>query len=205
MVNNGGIVGNRPLSDASEVEVTSRQDLRDWLAANHGRDRGVWLVTHKKAAGDKYLSVGEIVQECLCFGWVDSLTRGKDDLRSMLWISPRKSGSNWSRVNKDHVARLEAAGLMTEAGRSVIDRAKTDGTWTALDDVENLIVPSDLAAALAAGPDLRAVWDAYPRSVKRGALEILLNAKRAETRAHKIQIICDCAAAGTRPFQWSKG
>ncbi len=112
---------------------------------------------------------------------MDSLTRRKDDLRSMLWISPRKPGSNWSRVNKGLVAELETAGQMTAGGRAVIDRAKADGTWTALDDVENGVVPPDLEAAL----------------------EILLNAKRAETRTRKIGDIVDAAQAGKRPFQWS--
>ena len=195
-------MSKKPLTDAEEVEVASAHELRDWLAQNHTRDRGVWLVSFKKADPDRYLSVGEIVDQCLCFGWVDSLTRSKDDLRSMLWISPRKKGSNWSRVNKEKVARLEAEGLMAPPGRAVIERAKADGTWTALDEVENLVIPSDLQAAFDQTPGSEETWQAYPRGVKRGALEILLNAKRAETRARKIAEIIDCAKAGERPFQW---
>ena len=195
-------MAKKPLTDAEEVEVASAHELRDWLAQNHTRDRGVWLVSFKKADPERYLSVGEIVDQCLCFGWVDSLTRSKDDLRSMLWISPRKKGSNWSRVNKEKVARLEAEGLMAPPGRAVIERAKADGTWTALDEVENLVIPSDLQAAFDQNPGSEETWQAYPRGVKRGALEILLNAKRAETRARKIAEIIDCAKAGERPFQW---
>ena len=120
----------------------------------------------------------------------------------MLWISPRRKGSNWSRVNKAHVERLEAQGLMTPAGRAAVERAKVDGTWAALDGVEALEVPPDLAGALD-GP-LREVWDGWPRSVRRGALEILLNAKRPETRAAKIAAIVEAARAGGRPFQWRK-
>jgi uncharacterized protein YdeI (YjbR/CyaY-like superfamily) len=192
----------RPLQDAPEVEVRSRAELRTWLARHHTQATGVWLVSYKKAAGALYLPTEDIVQECLCFGWVDSLVRRKDDLRSMLYIAPRKPGSNWSRVNRNFVARLEAEGLITEAGRALIERAKADGTWTALDDVEDGVVPADLAAALDVVPGARAVWEAYPRSVRRGALEIVLNAKRAETRAAKIAIIVDCARNGERPFQW---
>ncbi len=197
-------MAQRPLQDAPQVEIASRAELRAWLAAHHGQDRGVWLVTWKKAEGDRHVSVPEIVQECLCFGWVDSLSRGKDDRRSMLYISPRKPGSNWSQVNKDHVARLEDAGLMTPAGRAVIDRAKADGTWTALDDVEALVIPPDLQAAFDTAEGTEAVWHAWPRSVKRGALEILLNAKRPATRAAKVAEILRCASAGERPFQWRK-
>lgn len=195
-------MARRPLQDAPEVEVASRAELRAWLAAHHGQDSGVWLVTWKKAHADRYLPMGDIVQECLCFGWVDSLSRGKDDARTMHYISPRKPGSNWSRINKDHVARLEAEGLMMPSGLAVIAAAKADGSWTALDDVENLVVPPDLAAAFDAAPGTRDVWDAYPRSVRRSALEIVLNAKRPETRARKIAEIARCAEAGTRPFQW---
>lgn len=195
-------MAKRPLEDAPEVEVQSRAELRAWLSANGATSSGVWLVTHKKSEGERYVSTEEIVLECLAHGWVDSLTRGKDERRSMLWISPRRPGSNWSRVNKGYVARLEAEGRMTPAGRALIDRAKQDGTWAALDGVENLEVPPDLAAALD-GP-LRAIWDAYPRSVRRGALEILLNAKRPETRAAKVAAIREAAGRGERPFQWRR-
>lgn len=195
-------MAKRPLADAPEVEVRSRAELRAWLAANHARPSGVWLVTYRKSEGAHYLSGEDIVMECLAHGWIDSLPRTKDERRSMVWISPRKPGSNWSRVNKGYVERLEAEGLMTPMGRALIDRAKRNGTWTTLDGVEALEVPPDLAAAL--DGDLRAVWDAYPRSVRRGALEILLNARRPETRAAKVAAIREAAAQGERPFQWRK-
>jgi uncharacterized protein YdeI (YjbR/CyaY-like superfamily) len=186
-----------------EIEVTSRTALRDWLGQNHGRARGVWLVTFKKAAGDRHLAYEQIVQECLAWGWIDSLPRKKDDLRSMLWIAPRKPGSAWSRVNKAHIDTLIAQGLLAGPGRAAIARAQADGSWTALDDVEDGVIPPDLAAAFAAAPGTRAVWDNWPRSVTRGALEILLNAKRPDTRAAKIATIIACARDGTRPFQWA--
>ncbi len=195
-------MAKRPLEDADEVEVTSTFALRTWLAANHGRRVGVWLVTYKKAVADKYVSIGEIIDQCLCFGWVDSLSRGKDETRTMLWISPRKPGSNWSRVNKDKVARLQADGLIEAPGQAVIDRAKADGTWSALDDVENLVIPPDLQAAFDTVPGSEAVWQAFPRSVKRGALEQLLNAKQPATRAKRIAQIMAAIAAGERPFEW---
>jgi uncharacterized protein YdeI (YjbR/CyaY-like superfamily) len=106
-------------------------------------------------------------------------------------------------VNRDFVTALEAAGLMTPSGRAAIDRAKADGTWDALDAVEDGVIPPDLAAAFDAAPGTRAVWDLWPRSLRRGALEILLNAKRPATRAARIATIIDSAARGERPFQWS--
>jgi uncharacterized protein YdeI (YjbR/CyaY-like superfamily) len=195
-------MARRPLTDAPEVEVASRAALRDWLARHHTQGSGVWLVSYKRADPDRYLPYEAIVEECLSFGWVDSLTRAKDDLRSMLWIAPRKPGSNWSKPNTDRIARLDAAGLLAPAGRAAVARAQADGTWTALDGVEALEVPPDLAAALDALPPARAHWDAFPRSVRRGVLEIVLNAKRAETRGKRIAEIARAAAENVRPFQW---
>ncbi len=195
-------MARRPLEDAERIEVASLTDLRDWLDRHHGRETGVWLVTWKKADALRHVATADVVDELMCFGWVDSLPRRLDDARSMLWISPRKPGSNWSRVNRDKVARLEAAGRMAASGCRAVSRARADGTWTALDDVENLVVPPDLAAALSGTPDLRAVWDGWPRSVRRGALEIVLDAKRPQTRAARIATIVDSATAGERPFQW---
>jgi uncharacterized protein YdeI (YjbR/CyaY-like superfamily) len=197
-------MARRPLADAPEVEIASRGALRAWLAAHHTRATGVWLVTYKRADPDRYVAYDAIVEDCLAYGWVDSLPRAKDDLRSMLWIAPRKPGSNWSKANKDRIARLEAAGLMADAGRRAVARAKEDGTWTALDAVEALEVPPDLAAALDALPPARANWEAFPRSVRRGVLEQILNAKRPETRTGRIAEVARLAAENTRPFQWRR-
>ena len=190
----------KPLQNAEYVEVKTRAELRAWLGAHHTRDTGVWLVHHKKAS-PHYLPMGEIVAECLAHGWVDSLVRTKDTLRAMHWIAPRKPGSNWSRVNKNIVAELEAAALMTKAGRAVIDAAKSDGSWTRLDAVERLEVPSDLADAFDAHPGSRAHWDAFPKSVRRGVLEWILNAKRPATRANRITEVAEKAAKNERAHQ----
>ena len=197
-------MSHRARTAAPQVEVASRADLRAWLEAHHGQPSGVWLVSYRRADPDRYLPYGDIVEECLCFGWVDSLPRAKDELRSMLWISPRKPGSNWSKPNKDRVARLEALGLMTEAGRRMVEIAKSDGGWTRLDAVEALEVPDDLAAALDASPPARTRWDAFPRSVRRGVLEWLVNAKRPETRAARIAETARLSAANVRPLQRPK-
>lgn len=197
-------MAKRPLEDAPQVEITSRESLRDWLAANQSQPEGIWLILWKKATPEKHVPVTDVIDECLCFGWVDSLVRKKDERRSMLYISPRKPGSNWSRVNKDKIARLEAEGRMTGAGWAVVERAKADGTWTALDDVENLVLPADLAEALDSQPGSSEVWEGWPRSVKRGALETLFNAKRPATREKRIAEILRCARDGERPFQFPK-
>ncbi|MEZ4595295.1 MAG: YdeI/OmpD-associated family protein, partial [Chloroflexota bacterium] len=172
--------------EKEQVQVESRAALRDWLAQNHAREAGVWLVTFKKHCGAKYVSYDDIVEEVICFGWIDSLPRKLDDDRSMLWIAPRKPGSNWSGRNKEIVARLKATELLMPPGLAKIEAAQVDGTWNALDAVENLEVPPDLAEALAEYPAAATHFDAFPRSVKRGILEWILNAKRPKTRANRI-------------------
>ena len=184
-----------------QIEIIGRDDWRGWLDANHDREPGVWLVTFKQP-DERHVPDDAIVEEALCFGWIDSLPRRLDERRSKLLVTRRKPGSGWSRVNKERVARLEAAGLIAPAGRDVIDAARQDGSWSKLDDVENLIEPDDLRAALDARPEARRHWDAFPRSAKRGILEWIGNAKRAETRQKRLEETAEKAARNVRANQW---
>lgn len=185
-------------ADHPRVEVASRAELRAWLAAHHADAEAIWLVTGKKAAGDRYLPYDAIVDEALCVGWVDSQPRALDALRSMRLLAPRRPGSGWSRVNKKRVERLIADGLMTPAGLAVIDRAKADGSWAKLDAVETLALPEDLGAALAAHPPAAGYFDAFPRSSKRLILEWITAAKAPETRARRIEETARLAAGNIR-------
>ena len=180
----------------------TRAEWRDWLAANHSSGEGVWLISFKKATGQPAVSYDEAVEEALCFGWVDSKPRKLDEERTMLYFAPRKGGSGWSRPNKERVERMIAAGLMTPAGLAKVDAAKTDGTWTMLDAVENLEVPDDLAAELDKYPEARANWEAFPRSVKRGILEWIVQAKRPETRVKRVEETARLAQDNIRANQW---
>jgi uncharacterized protein YdeI (YjbR/CyaY-like superfamily) len=191
------------MSDRYErVQVESRAELRRRPAKNHATSPGIWLATFKKANPDRYVAYGEIVEEALCVGWVDSLPRKLDETRSLLLLTPRKPGSNWSRANKERVERLTAAGLMTQAGLIAVESARTDGSWSALDAVEELSEPEDLRAALDADPVARRRWDAFPRSAKRGILEWIGKAKREETRAKRVRETVTLAAQGIRANQW---
>ena len=188
----------------NSVHPLSREQWRAWLAAHHTRAEGIWFVGFKKATGKPRIPYDDQVEEALCFGWVDSKTNKLDDERSMLWFAPRKAGSWWSRPNKERVARLIAAGLMTDAGLAKIEAAKRDGSWTALDAVEALEVPEDLASALAAFPNAAARFDAFPRSAKRGILEWIAHAKRPETRTKRIRETAELAERNVRANQWRK-
>jgi uncharacterized protein YdeI (YjbR/CyaY-like superfamily) len=185
------------IDQAPVAEVRSRSELRNWLAANHDRSGSVWLATFKKHHAD-YVAYEAIVEELLCWGWIDGVARALDADRTMHLISQRKASSAWSAINKQHIDRARAAGAMTPAGEARIAVAITNGTWTFLDDVERLEVPDDLTQALV-GAAARAGWDAYPRSVKRASLEWLKTARSDATRSVRLADIATSAANGLRP------
>lgn len=141
------------------------------------------------------------MEEVLAFGWIDSLPRKLDETRSMLLISPCTPGSGWSTANKARVMRLEAEGRLAPPDCAGVEAAKADSSWSLLDAVEALEVPPDLAAALKALPPATANFDAFPRSVKRGLLERVVQAKRPETRAGRIAQVAEAAQRNERAAQ----
>jgi len=159
---------------------------RAWLELNHTRPDGIWLITYRRATGKATFTYAQAVEEALCFGWIDGHTKTLDEARGMQWYAPRRAGSVWARSNKERVARLIADGRMTPAGQAKIDAAQADGTWALWDSVDSLAVPDDLAAALAAYPNARAHFDAFPRSARHAILGWIALAKRPETRAKRI-------------------
>lgn len=180
-----------------QIEIRSRAALRAWLADHHGDAATHWLITWKRPS-PHYVPFEALVEELLCWGWVDSVTARVDDTRSAVRISPRKPTSAWSAVNKAHVARARESGAMAPPGEAAIAIAQENGMWSFLDDVDRLEVPPDLAAALdAAGQN--GTWDGWPRSVKRGTLEWIKTAKRPATRATRIDDVVSSARDGQRP------
>lgn len=180
--------------------ATDRAALRDWLAENAGTSAGIWVVYAK---GDqRTLGYDDIVEEALCVGWVDSLPRRLDEQQAMLRLTPRNPRSNWSRRNKERIASLRERGLMTAAGEAVVEAAVASGTWSALDQVEELAEPPALRSALDADPVARANWDAFPRSARRAILEWLLSAKTDATRDRRLGTIVSEAHQNRRANQW---
>ena len=190
-----------PAEEGERLHPGSRAEWRAWLAEHHDRSDEVWLVLWRQRSGRAGLTYEESVLEALCFGWIDGKSARLDDERTMLRFSPRKRGSGWARSNKLRVERLLAEGLMTEAGLALVEEAKRDGSWTKLDAVEDLVVPDDLAAALAAHPGARETWDGFSRSVRRAALARIVEAKRPETRAKRVAETARLTARGERPGQ----
>ena len=184
--------------DHPRVEVASRAELHAWLQGNHTRTTSIWLVTWKKAAGARHVPYSDVVDEALCFGWIDSLPRKLDADRTMVRLSPRKPGSAWSAVNKTKIERLLADGRMTNAGLAAIDRAKADGSWSLLDSIATLSPPPDLAKALTADPASKLNFEAFPTSVRRAILEWITQSKTPETRARRINETARLAADNIR-------
>jgi uncharacterized protein YdeI (YjbR/CyaY-like superfamily) len=174
----------------------SRADWRSWLSSNPDRQEGLWIVYRKKSSSLDGPVYDDLVEEALCFGWIDSQTRRVDDDRLMQWFSPRRKRGLWSALNKERIERLVKGGLMTEIGQTTIDTAKADGSWFQTDEVDALIVPPDLKAALDADPQAEAAYRALNDSAKRQYLWWIVSAKRPATRANRIEETIRRLAAG---------
>ena len=164
----------------------SRADWRRWLAVNTDREEGLWIVYRKKSSSLQGPVYDDLVEESLCFGWIDSQSRRVDADRMIQWFSPRRKGGLWSATNKRRIQRLVEDGLMTDAGQAAIDAAKADGSWSQADEVDALVVPTDLQAALDADPRASAAYQALSNSAKRQYLWWIHSAKRPATRANRI-------------------
>jgi uncharacterized protein YdeI (YjbR/CyaY-like superfamily) len=176
------------------LEVDDRDGWRAWLERNHASERGVWVVGPRTQTGKPRLDYDALVEEALCFGWVDSRQQPVDDERVMQLVTPRKAGSAWARSNKERIARLEQAGAMTAAGRRVVEAARADGSWSRYDAAEALEIPADLRSALEAATDAARNFDGFTDAAKRTILRWLIDAKRPETRAKRIEETARLAA-----------
>ncbi len=159
-------------------------------------------MSFKKGTGRPRFGYDDAVEEALCFGWIDSKPNKLDDERTMLWFAPRKPKTGWSRPNKERIQRLLDAGLMHPCGLAKVEQAQADGSWSALDAIEELQLPPDLLEALAALPSAERHFMAFPRSVKRGILEWIHTAKKAETRQARIVETARLASMNERANQW---
>jgi uncharacterized protein YdeI (YjbR/CyaY-like superfamily) len=182
--------------ESDRFHAETLPEWRAWLAVNHLSSKGVWLVSWKSGTGRPKIGYEPAVEEALAFGWVDSKGQSLDDERTMLYFTPRKANSPWSLTNKERIARLEASGRIADAGRGAVRAAKANGMWTILDDAQNLIVPDDLAAALAELSGAQENWDGFTASARRAVLEWIVLARRPETRQKRIAETARRAALG---------
>ena len=189
-----------PLPENS-VSPATRAQWRRWLERNHAGSRGIWVVTRRKDARAKALALEAVIEEALCFGWMEQRTRSLDDARRLAWIAPRPDARGWSGAHKELARKLLHAKRMAPAGAAAIMAAKRDGSWTVLDDIEGLVVPADLRAALAAHDSI-AEFERLAPSARRHALEWIASAKRPATRATRVAETARLAKMGIVMTQW---
>ena len=165
----------------------SRKEWREWLEKNHEIEKSIWLIIYRKESEISSVYYPEAVDEALCFGWIDSKPNKRDDKSYYQFFSKRNKKSKWSKINKAKVSKLIKAGLMHPSGLKMIEVAKKNGTWNALDEVENLTIPEDLQTYFEKNSIAFQNWNNFPPSSKRGILEWILNAKKPETRKKRIE------------------
>lgn len=189
-------------SEPKTVYPASAAEWRLWLQENHSKENAVWLVFHKVKSGIPSVSYDEAVDEALCFGWIDSKAQSVDQISHRQFFSKRKPKSVWSRVNKAKIAKLMEEGRMTEAGIKCIETAKMNGSWTILDEVEELRIPDDLKNELEKFPEANKYFELLSRSTKRNMLQWLVMAKKEETRKTRISEIVEKAKENKKPEQF---
>jgi uncharacterized protein YdeI (YjbR/CyaY-like superfamily) len=180
----------------SDIEIfypNSPSAWRAWLQENHLVKQSIWVVFYNKKSAIPTLTWSESVDEALCFGWIDSKKVAIDSEKSHQFFSKRKPKGTWSKVNKIKIEKLIAEGKMTEQGLKCIEIAKQNGSWTILDEVEELIIPEDLAIAFIGKEDAKDFFLGLSKSAKKIILSRLVFAKRPETRQKRIEEIVNNA------------
>ncbi|WP_448071957.1 YdeI/OmpD-associated family protein [Georgenia yuyongxinii] len=189
------------MRDEPELLVPDAAAWRAWLAQHHDAVPGVWLVLGKKGGTVTTLSYAQALDEALCQGWIDGLTRSRDAATYLQRWTPRRARSQWSARNIEHVARLEREGRMREAGRAQVRAAQADGRWArAAGGRRPVELPDDLAAALAASPRAQQMFHVLTATNRFAVISQVTEAKRPETRARRIARLVQQLADGVTPL-----
>lgn len=180
------------------------QAFATWLAAHHAHETEVWLKIHKKGSGLRSVTAAEALDVALCWGWIDGVRKGFDDRSFLQRYTPRTARSVWSQINREHVARLTAAGRMTPSGQKQVDAARADGRWDAayapMRSATADTVPGDLRAAIEASPRARRMLRTLGRQ-NLFALAFRTNSmKTAAGRARKIATLVAMLERGETIF-----
>jgi len=185
------------------VFFDSAADFHSWLEANHAGADELWVGYHKKGSGRTGMTYAQAVEEALCFGWIDGLTRSRDETSYVQRYTPRRPGSNWSAVNIAKVAELKRQGRMQPAGLRAFEGRdpRRDAVYSYESTVE---LPPDMEQRLRASPEAWAGWQAQTPSYRRGATRWVLDAKREETRERRLAELIVDSAAGRRikPYRY---
>jgi len=175
------------MAESEPLMFKSREEWRAWLEENHDRESEVWLVYYKKDTGKQSVTYEAAVEEAICFGWVDGQVKTIDSERYMQRYTPRKKNAVWSESNKERVQRMIIEGRMTKYGMAAVLEAQKGGQWDELKPVDNLEVPPDLEAALAANPKAGGNFSKASPSQKKQFLYWIHSARTEETRKKRIK------------------
>ena len=169
------------------LQVKSAADWRKWLDKHGETEKAVRLVIPNKSNPSQAITIDEATEGALSYGWIDSLAGKYDAHNSWLTFTPRNPKSNWSKPNRLRVEKLQKAGLMMPQGQKMVDLAKQTGTWDLFADIEEGIVPPDLAERLNKNKAAKANFEAFPPSSRKRILGWIVAAKRPETRLKRIE------------------
>jgi uncharacterized protein YdeI (YjbR/CyaY-like superfamily) len=165
--------------------------LRSWFEKNHATAGELWLGYHRKRTGRPTVTWQEVVDQELCFGWIDSVRYSLDDDRSAQRITPRRKRSVWSAINIKRFGELEALGLVHPAGRDAFE--KRDEARSRIYSYENRSRGFD-AAREAAFRKHKLAWtffEAQPPSYRKTAAFWVMSAKRDETRERRLTVLIE--------------
>jgi len=180
-----------------QLQIESIDELRIWLSGNYDQKESIWLVTFKKDFTNKYVSRWDVLDELICYGWIDGVRRKLDHARTMQLVSPRKA-QHWAKSYKDRVEALEKEGRMHHSGLKLVEEAKKSGLWTFMDDVDQLIIPKDLLEELEKHVGAKEFFESINPSSKRNALRWIKLAKSTTTRNKRINKLAELSSKGQK-------
>jgi len=186
------------MNDKPELFFPSDKDWCDWLLKNHNASKGIYLIFYKLELNVPTMRWEEAVKVALCFGWIDSTVKSLGNGKRRQYFCPRNPKSVWSGLNKKYIIELSENKLMHKSGLTKIEIAKKDGSWFALDDVENLIIPKDLKTAFKLNFNAFKNYENFARSYRKSYLYWLNQAKRDETRQKRINKIIEFCDANKK-------
>lgn len=185
-----------------EYYPASRKHWRNWLQKNHEKQNHVWLLLYKKESAKPTITYAEVVEEALCFGWIDSKPNKRDEESYFLFIAPRKPKSVWSALNKTRIEKLLKENLIMPAGLQKIEAAKKDGSWNALDKVDAMEMPASLKKAFEKNKTALKNFEAFPPSVKKAIYQWMQSAKTEDTLFKRVTETVMLAEKNIRANQW---
>jgi uncharacterized protein YdeI (YjbR/CyaY-like superfamily) len=183
------------VSEPKPIFFKSAQEFYDWLEEHGETESEVYVGFYKTHTGKRAMTWSESVDQALCHGWIDTRANSIDEDRYMQRFTPRRPGSNWSKINVEKMAKLTEAGLMRPAGLAAFEGRTDDKTGVYSFERENAALPPEYEERLRANPAAAEYFDSRPPWYRRTAIHLIMSAKREETRLRRlIQLIEDSAA-----------